>query len=265
MGRGTMTIDDEVIRHTYFPKPRAKSYLENFEVDEDEDWVGCFEVGQYKDGNPKYGPVAPSFLDIEDEMERLLAMEAYFNPFKNIIVFKKLIDFLGIKDTPQNPLITKYEKKNGKKTINYTLKPITSAYLRWRDLPSVERHAYSERLLRLQQKNFGTPRVVDWDMFNNYSCDETLRDLMKMEYTHEDGDEFVDYSCERAFSIKEDVYMERCLLFFSTMYFERKVDRTKIMKETCIWFRLCGEEHVFTLPEFAVILGLYDVRNTEKC
>ncbi|GKA27376.1 DNA-directed DNA polymerase [Tanacetum coccineum] len=95
MGRGTMTIDDGVIKHTYYPKPRAKAYLESFEIDEDEDWLSCFEVGRDKDGNPKYGLVAPSFLDIEDEMEREFSMEAYFNPFKNIIVFKKLIDFLG--------------------------------------------------------------------------------------------------------------------------------------------------------------------------
>ncbi|GJY84254.1 hypothetical protein Tco_0497630 [Tanacetum coccineum] len=51
--------------------------------------------GRDEDGNPKYGPIAPSFLDIEDDMEKALAMEAYFNPFKNIIVFKKLVDFLG--------------------------------------------------------------------------------------------------------------------------------------------------------------------------
>ncbi|GJR73304.1 putative ribonuclease H-like domain-containing protein [Tanacetum coccineum] len=95
MGRGTMSIDDGVIRHTYFPKPRAKAYLENFEIDEENDWLSYFEVRRDEDGNPKYGPVAPSFLDIEDEMERALAMEAYFNPFKNIIVFKKLVDFLG--------------------------------------------------------------------------------------------------------------------------------------------------------------------------
>ncbi|GJV81403.1 hypothetical protein Tco_1517273 [Tanacetum coccineum] len=38
---------------------------------------------------------APSFFDIEVEMKRALPMEAYFDPFKNIIVFKKLIDFLG--------------------------------------------------------------------------------------------------------------------------------------------------------------------------
>ncbi|GKB17515.1 putative ribonuclease H-like domain-containing protein [Tanacetum coccineum] len=71
------------------------TYLDNFQLDEEDDWLSCFEVGRDEDGNPKYGPVAPSFLDIEDDMERSLAMEAYFNPFKNIIVFKKLIDFLG--------------------------------------------------------------------------------------------------------------------------------------------------------------------------
>ncbi|GKB30444.1 hypothetical protein Tco_0869845 [Tanacetum coccineum] len=49
------------------------------------------------------------------------------------------------------------------------------------------------------------------------------QDLMKIEYRHEDGDEFMDYSWERAFLIK-----------------------------------LCGEEHVFTLPEFVVILSLYE-------
>ncbi|GJZ30744.1 putative ribonuclease H-like domain-containing protein [Tanacetum coccineum] len=86
MGHRTMTIDDGVIRHTYYPKPRAKAYLENLEIDEDDDWLGCFEVGSDEDGNLKYGPVAPSCSDIEDEMERALSMEAYFNPLKNIII-----------------------------------------------------------------------------------------------------------------------------------------------------------------------------------
>ncbi|GJT06140.1 hypothetical protein Tco_0840602 [Tanacetum coccineum] len=82
--------------------------------------------------------------------------------------------------------------------------------------------------------------------------------MMKMEYTHKDRDEFVDYSWERAFSIKGDVYSDWCLEFFSTMYFERKYDRTKIMKEKCIWFRLRGEEHVFTLLEFTIVIDLYE-------
>ncbi|GJW12786.1 hypothetical protein Tco_1578613 [Tanacetum coccineum] len=65
----------------YFGKPRIARKV--------------FEVGRDEDGNVKYGLVAPSFIDIEDDMERALAMEAYFNLFKNVIVFKKLVDFIG--------------------------------------------------------------------------------------------------------------------------------------------------------------------------
>ncbi|GJS30446.1 chlorophyll A/B binding protein of LHCII type 1-like protein [Tanacetum coccineum] len=52
MGRGTMTIDDGVIKHTYYPQPRTKAYLENFEIDENEDWMSCFEVDHDEDDNP---------------------------------------------------------------------------------------------------------------------------------------------------------------------------------------------------------------------
>ncbi|GKA74480.1 hypothetical protein Tco_0780782 [Tanacetum coccineum] len=82
MGSGTLCIDDGVIGHTYFPKPRAKEYLENFKIDEEYHLLSFFEVGRDEDINPVYSPVARSFLDIEDKIERALAMEAYFNPFK---------------------------------------------------------------------------------------------------------------------------------------------------------------------------------------
>nr|GEV94157.1 hypothetical protein [Tanacetum cinerariifolium] len=83
MGRCTLCIDDGVIRHTYFPKQRTKSYVKSFEMEGEDDWLGSFEVGRDEDGNVKYDPVAPSFINIEDDMERALAMEAYFIPFKN--------------------------------------------------------------------------------------------------------------------------------------------------------------------------------------
>ncbi|GJY00418.1 retrovirus-related pol polyprotein from transposon TNT 1-94 [Tanacetum coccineum] len=70
MGRGTLCINDGVIRHTYSPKPRSKSYVEAFEMEGEDDYI-------------------------EDDMERALAMVGYFNPFKNLIMFKKLVDFLG--------------------------------------------------------------------------------------------------------------------------------------------------------------------------
>ncbi|GJU38910.1 hypothetical protein Tco_1191867 [Tanacetum coccineum] len=105
------------------------------------------------------------------------------------------------------------------------------------ELPSIERHAYYERLSKSQLKEIGTPRVADLSMFYVYSFDETLKELLKFEYLNSDGDLFVDYLWERALSIERG-----CL---SGM------------------FRLCGREHVLTLPEFVVLLGLYEEKIRE--
>nr|GEY72854.1 hypothetical protein [Tanacetum cinerariifolium] len=83
-------VDNGVIYHTYFPKPRTKSYVEAFEMEGEDDWLGSFEVGRDKNGNVKYGLVAPSFIDIEDDMERELAIEAYYNPFRYIEAIKDM-------------------------------------------------------------------------------------------------------------------------------------------------------------------------------
>nr|GFA99104.1 hypothetical protein [Tanacetum cinerariifolium] len=61
MGHGTMTINNGVINHTYYSQPRTKAYLDNFEIDEDEDWLNCFKVGRDEDGSSKYGSVSPLF------------------------------------------------------------------------------------------------------------------------------------------------------------------------------------------------------------
>ncbi|GKC74819.1 copia protein [Tanacetum coccineum] len=78
-----------------------------------------------------YGAVIDIGRDIEDVMERALAMEAYFNLFKNIIVFKKLINFLRslpvqLKDTNWgNEVHRLYKKVNGDGAWHEKFKIIT--------------------------------------------------------------------------------------------------------------------------------------------
>ncbi|GJR69708.1 retrovirus-related pol polyprotein from transposon TNT 1-94 [Tanacetum coccineum] len=234
-----------------------------FEMEGEDDWLGSFEVGRDEDGNVKYGLVAPSFIDIEDDIERVLAMEAYFNPFKNVIVFKKLVDFLGslpvqLKNldwgnegyetykkvdgdedwharfeivTPSGRKFNRafktktttrklsrkfktedvfsYERRNKRNTITYSLQPVSNANLKWRDLPSVERHAYYEKLSKLHERSFGVPKVANWHLFDGYGFEDTLREMMKLEYIYEgDGDIFVDYLWERALLIDNEIYPE---------------------------------------------------------
>ncbi|GKE55826.1 hypothetical protein Tco_1495011, partial [Tanacetum coccineum] len=85
----------------------------------------------------------------------------------------------------------------------------------------------ADRLCRAArgESSFGVPRVTNWRLFDGYGFEDTLREMMKLEYIYEgDGDD---------------------------------VDRNNLMKEKYIWFRLCGHEHILTLPKFAVVLGLF--------
>ncbi|GKA09366.1 hypothetical protein Tco_0688697 [Tanacetum coccineum] len=103
---------------------------------------------------------------------------------------------------------------------------------------------------------FGVPKVANWRLFHRYGFEDTLREMMKLEYIYEgDGDVFVDYSWEIALLIDYEIYPKWVLDFFSTLYFDKDVDRTNLMKDKCIWFRLYGHEHILTLLEFAVVLG----------
>ncbi|GJZ55834.1 hypothetical protein Tco_0611027 [Tanacetum coccineum] len=58
-----------------------------------------------------------------------------------------------------NPLIENYERRNKEGIIEYHLQQVKNANLKLRELSSEERHAYCERLSKLQGKGFGIPRV----------------------------------------------------------------------------------------------------------
>jgi hypothetical protein len=141
-----------------------------------------------------------------------------------------------------NPIVTKYVLRNSKQKVSYNLQAERNDNLKFKDLKKEEKHAFRERLSKLQGRRITPSRLIDWSLFAEYECEDQLRELMIMSYVYPaDGDTFVDLSWERAFSIYEDVYHEWFLEFFSTFYFERKV--YDLMREVCIWFRLCQSPH----------------------
>nr|GEV56914.1 hypothetical protein [Tanacetum cinerariifolium] len=168
-------------------------------------------------GDPK--PYNSNLTMVDNTQDK--AMEVYFNPFKNIIIFKILIDFLG--------------------SLSVQLKNTDWGKKGYGTYTKVE-------AMKLGVKNLRHLLMVGlWLWFDKIKFE--LRD---------NGDVFVDCSWERALFIYEGVYPEWSLEFFSAINFDKGVDRTKLMTEKCIWFRLYGVEKVLTLPEFVVLLGLYE-------
>ncbi|GJY81103.1 hypothetical protein Tco_0493854 [Tanacetum coccineum] len=74
-----------------------------------------------------------------------------------------------------NPLIENFKKRNKQGTIKYHLQQVKNANLKWRELQSAERHAYYERLSKLQGKGFRIPRVPSGTLFYGYKFEETLK------------------------------------------------------------------------------------------
>ncbi|GKC18574.1 hypothetical protein Tco_1020724, partial [Tanacetum coccineum] len=90
----------------------------------------------------------------------------------------------------------------------HSLQPVLNANLKWRDMPFVERHAYCEKLSKLQKMSFGVPRVANCCLFDGYGFEDTLREMIKLEYIYEgDGDVFVDYSHEHILTLLEFTFV----------------------------------------------------------
>ena len=95
MGRSIMIIDDGVIRHKFHPKPKVGPSLYELQEELRENWLGCFEVGRDQAGKPMYGPKEPPYIRIEDPLERALCREKFYDPFSNVICWKKMLEFMG--------------------------------------------------------------------------------------------------------------------------------------------------------------------------
>ncbi|GJY83074.1 hypothetical protein Tco_0496450 [Tanacetum coccineum] len=62
----------------------------------------------------------------------------------------------------------------------------------------------------------------------------------------------------KGFAIRErGTLTVRSVGILFNIVFDKDVDRNNLMKEKCIWFQLCRHEHILTLLEFAVVLGLF--------
>lgn len=94
---------------------------------------------------------------------------------------------------PMNPLVYKYCQRNTRKKVTYSTRAEGNVKLKFSNLSKEEKNAFRERLSKLQTRNISVQRLIDWDLFNEYECEEQLRGMMKMTYVYpDDGDMFED-------------------------------------------------------------------------
>ena len=83
-------------------------------------------------------------------------------------------------------------RRNERKKVNFSLKPESNDNVKFSHVQNKdEKNAYRERLSKLQIRDIAKPRLIDWNLFADYECEEQLRDMMTMVYVYPaDWDKF---------------------------------------------------------------------------
>ena len=137
---------------------------------------------------------------------------------------------------------------------------VSHPHLLWRTCNTQTRKDYIKVLSILYQKSPYAPHLIEWEVLNKAGCAEEIEEMLTIRLVNEEDDDeilFVFYAWRTVFDIRENVYKELYLEFYSTFGFDETVGDDKIMTEKSIFFRLGGKKHSMTLAEFGVALGLY--------
>lgn len=160
------------------------------------------------------------------------------------------------------------QSKRRKETVTTEelLMPIIShPHLLWRTCNTEARRDYNKVLSTLYQKSPYAPYLLNWEVLNKAGCAEEIKEMLIIRLVSAEDDEvlFESEAWRKVFEIRENIYKELCLEFYSTFSFDETLGDDKILTEKSIFFRLGGKKHSMTLANFGVALGLYTEENLE--
>lgn len=123
---------------------------------------------------------------------------------------------------------------------------------------------------------FASDGILDLDQDKNFISQEYVVKLDLKYGVLENGDKKIDKKLsmllvretfgheivtsqmwKRAVEIKEPIYMEWCLEFFSSVVVKKEITNEEVMTDKFLRFRLGGVEREVTLYEFGKLLGIY--------
>ena len=127
-------------------------------------------------------------------------------------------------------------------------------------------NSYERRLQEIENMDVEIGRSLDWEFMEKIRMKDIFVHLLWRELTDEKGDtRFLCNPWDIALNIREPVYAELVQEFLFTFTFKEHSPRKgDFSSHHCIEFCLFGQWFSTTLTNFAIWLGLYTKRPTEK-
>nr|GEV99126.1 hypothetical protein [Tanacetum cinerariifolium]GEW02495.1 hypothetical protein [Tanacetum cinerariifolium] len=159
----TYKISYNGIVHQKFYVANVKNAYAKSDSDDDKEY--CLK--RYEMGKPIYGPNHAKYLSCDNPLDRALAIQEAFNPFKKICVWKKAVAFLGaLLVPPQNAELL--EHMTMKRVLFDPKEPMTT------------KTTYNTNLARLLPKQIYSPCIVDWNVLNTLGCAKAIEEMLEI-------------------------------------------------------------------------------------
>ncbi|GJU89734.1 hypothetical protein Tco_1302157 [Tanacetum coccineum] len=97
------------------------------------------------------------------------------------------------------------------------IQPQSNPNFQWNGCSDIEKKAYDTEVAKLQVRNVTTLKIIDWGVLDEINFIHELKKMFRIKFKEDDELVFTCRAWLKAFKVKEDVYKEWCLEFFSTL------------------------------------------------
>lgn len=157
-----------------------------------------------------------------------------------------------IEGNPEGATGSSQPPKRTKATAEPQRRVETHPWLKWPGCSAEQKVILNRELAAIQNKGICAPRFMDWNVTRRLGINEQLDSLFLTKSAEE-----VDVQMwKRVFDLRENVYREWVLEFYSSLEINRDFDIAEMATTKVIKFRLGGREHNVTIQEFGFLAGI---------
>ena len=128
--------------------------------------------------------------------------------------------------------------------------------LLWKGTTRQQKRDLNFILNKMYFRSIDVPKVLNWKTMETLGCDKIMADVLMARKVI--GSEFViSQMWKKAVEIREPIYIEWCLEFFSSLRVKRDITDEEALTGTFMKFRLGGVERRLTLYEVGKLPWLY--------
>ena len=154
---------------------------------------------------------------------------------------------------PQGP--SRFERPQPSAAARHMV-PRGHPWLLWPGATRDERIILNNRLAEIHMRAINRPKIIDADVFAALDIDDDFGMMFTTRLRVGNGEYDIN-PWTRAFTVREDIYPEWVMEFYSSLVITNQISVENIDTDEVIFFRLGGIQRRYTFPEWGRLTGMF--------